>query len=149
MTQDVQVGTVLTTKDWPEMVSLLGPRIEPFLANGNIGNWSVINGLDGFALDRKVHAANWNFFFMAARVQGTVLGRLGTNNVRKALKRILSKLRDENFNCLEVTGIVVRSFLGVSHTTVSAHSRHIQQDWQLTDASQRQTSQRDATWAKG
>jgi hypothetical protein len=40
------------------------------------GNWSVVRALDGFALDRKIHAAGWNFFFMAAEVRVMFFGSL-------------------------------------------------------------------------
>jgi hypothetical protein len=42
------------------MTRLLGLESEPYS-----GNWSLVKVLGGFALDRKIHAAGWNFFFMA------------------------------------------------------------------------------------
>ncbi|PYX17254.1 MAG: hypothetical protein DMG84_04230 [Acidobacteria bacterium] len=32
------------------------------------GNWKLLKALDGIVLDRKIHAAGWNFFFMATEV---------------------------------------------------------------------------------
>jgi len=57
-------------------------------------------------------------------------------------------VRLHNFNCLEVTGIVANRFLGVPYTTVSAHSRHIQQGWRLDGAEERRSSHHDAASAK-
>jgi len=113
------------------------------------GNWSVVKALDGFALDRKIRTAGWNFFFMAAEVKVMFFGALGTKKIHNALKRILAKVRHQSFNGLEVTGIVAKRFLGVPYATVSAHSRHIQQSCCLDSAEARQTSQRDAEWARG
>jgi hypothetical protein len=42
------------------MTRLLGLESEPYS-----GNWSLVKVLGGFALDRKIYAAGWNFFFMA------------------------------------------------------------------------------------
>jgi hypothetical protein len=148
MAQEVQAGTVLMQES-PEMVDFLGLNSEPFLGPGRLGNWRLVSGLDGFGFDRKVRASGWNLFFMAAEVKATVLGGLSTGNVRKAVKRILGKSGEREFNCLEVTGIAAKHFLGVPYTTVSAHSRHIQKDWQLDDLKRRQAGQRDAAWAKG
>ena len=45
MAQEVQVGTILIS-EWPQ---IFGLENEPFS-----GQWSVVNGLDGFGLDRKI-----------------------------------------------------------------------------------------------
>jgi len=45
---------------WPQ---LLGLESEPYS-----GRWSVVKAPDGFALDRKIRAAGWNFFFIASQV---------------------------------------------------------------------------------
>jgi hypothetical protein len=38
---------------------------------------------------------------------------IGAKNIQGALKRILGIVRQQNFNCLEVAGIVAKRFLGV------------------------------------
>jgi hypothetical protein len=143
MTATVQVGTILM-EDRPIMARALGLHSEPYSAN-----WGVVEALDGFALDRKIHAAGWSFFFMAAEVKVMFFGAIGAKNIQNAVKRMLGKLRPMNFNCLEVTGIVAKRFLGVPYTVVSAHSRHIQQSCYLDGADGRRTSQRDAEQDRG
>ena len=143
MPPTVQVGAILI-EEGPLMTRVLGLESEPYS-----GSWSVVKALDVFALDRRIHAAGWNFFFMAAEVKGMFFGALGAKKIQNALKRILGKVRGRDFNCLEVTGIVAKRFLGVPYATVSAHSRHIQQSCYLDDAEGRRTSRRDAEWARG
>src|SRR5208282_1382462 len=63
MPQEVQVGTILIS-EWPQPFGL-----ETELYSGR---WSVAMGLDGFAVDRKIRAAGWNFFFIASEVKGIV-----------------------------------------------------------------------------
>jgi hypothetical protein len=139
----VQVGTILM-KEWPGMTQLLGLESEPCS-----GEWSLLKVLDGFTLDRKIHAAGWNFFFMAAEIKVMFWGSVGAAKIQNALQRILEKVKPQQFNGLEVTQIVGRSFLGVPYVTVSAHSRHLQQSCYLDSALARQTIERDAEWAKG
>jgi hypothetical protein len=55
MTPKVQVGTILL-EERPLIVQVLELESEPYS-----GNWSVIKGLDGSSLDRKIHTAGWNF----------------------------------------------------------------------------------------
>jgi hypothetical protein len=143
MTATVQVGTILL-EDRPVLAQALGLESEPYSAN-----WGVIKTLDGLALDRKIQAAGWNFFFMAAEVKVMFFGAIGVNSIQNALRRMLEKVKPLNFNCLEVTGIVGKRFLGVPYTVVSGHSRHIQKSCQLDGADRRRTSQRDAGHAGG
>jgi hypothetical protein len=143
MSPTIQVGTVLID-DSPLITSLFGVETEACSSN-----WSVIKMLDGFALDRKIHAAGWNFFFMAAEVRVRFFGAVEGKKIQNAVTRILRKVRPQHFNGLEVTGIVAKHFLGVPYTIVSAHSRHIQQSCRLDSELARSKSQRDAEWARG
>jgi hypothetical protein len=104
---------------------------------------------DALTLDRNIHTAGWNLFFMAAEVKAMFFGSLTAAKAQSALKRILAKVKQQHFNGLEITAIVARHFLGVPYVTVSAHSRHMQHSCNLDTAEIRQTSQDDAEWAKG
>ena len=141
MTATVQVGTILI-EDRPLIAQTLGLQSESYQAN-----WGV-TALDGVALGRKIHAGGWNFFFMAAEVKVMFFGAIGANSIQNAVKRMLGKLKPMNFNCLEVTGIVAKRFLGVPYTVVSAHSRHIQQSCYLDGDDERRVSQHDAERAR-
>jgi hypothetical protein len=143
MPSTVNVGTILM-KEWAGMPDRLGLEIEPCS-----GDWSSIKALDGFALDHKIHAAGWNFFFMATEVKVMFFGALGAVKIQNALRRILAKVKSQNFNSLEVTAIVARSFLGVPYVTVSAHCRHMQQSCNLDSHDARRASQSNAAWARG
>jgi hypothetical protein len=117
MAQAVRVGTILVS-GWPPLFDL---ETEAYS-----GSWSRVKLLDGTALDRKVRAAGWNFFFIASEVRTAFVGAIGAKKLGGALNRILIKLKPENFNSLEVTGIVRKKFMGFPYTIVSAHSRHLQ-----------------------
>ena len=143
MPSTVQAGTILM-KEWPGLPQILGLETEP-----SFGDWSLVKVMNGFALDRQIHAAGWTFFFMAAEVKAMFFGSLGVAKVQSALKRILAKVKPQHFNGLEVTAIVSRHFLGVPYVTVFAHSRHLQHSCNLDSAEARQASQDNAEWAKG
>jgi hypothetical protein len=143
MPPTIQVGTVLID-DSPLITRFLGLECETCS-----GNWSVVKLLDGFALDRKIHAAGWNFFFMAGEVKVLFFGAFSARNIQNATKRVLAKVKRRHFNGLEVTGIIAKQFLGVRYGIVLAHSRHIQQGGRLDGAEVRRLSQRDNDWASG
>jgi hypothetical protein len=140
----VQVGTVLIGEESPRMSEVLALQSEPYFKN-----WSVVTLFDGRALDDKVRAARWNFFFLADEIKATFFGAIAEIKVRAALQRIARKVKLREFNCLEVTGIVAKRFLGVPYVTVSAHSRHIQQDCRLASIESRRNGRQDADWARG
>jgi len=138
MPQSVQVGAILIENS-PLMAKLFGLESRPYL-----NDWGVVESLDGFGVDRKIRAARWNFFFMAAEVKVMFFGAPQAQKIQNALKRILAKVRPQNFNSLEVTGIVAKSFFGIPYAVVSAHSRHIQESCCLDGEEARRVSQRDA-----
>ena len=103
------------------------------------GSWKLLKAFDGVDLDRKIHAAGWNFFFMATEVKVMFFGALGAQKVLSAVQRILAKVKGQDFNCVEVTGIVAKRFLGVPYAIVSAHSRHVQPSCRLDSAEARRS----------
>ena len=139
----IQVGSILIEGS-PRMTQVLGLESEPYS-----GNWRLVKVLRGFALDHKIRASGWNFFFMATEMKTMIFGAIGANKIQKALKRILEKVKGQHFNSLEVTGIVEKRFLGVPYAIVSAHSRHVQQSCYLDSAEARRAYQHDAAWARG
>jgi hypothetical protein len=132
MTPNIQVGTILIG-DEPQLSRVLAVNSDRYS-----GNWSVLRNLDSKALDREIHEVKVMF-----------LGKIGAHRVQQALKRILKKVKHLDFNCLEVTGIVAKSFCGMPYATVAAHSRHIQQSGQLDEIEIRRAAQRAADWARG
>jgi len=129
MPQTVQVGSILVKESL--MPELLGLEIEGLEVEQYSANWNLIGTLDGFALDRKLRDAGWNFFFMAGEVKAMFLGAIGAKKIQNALYRIFEKAVEKPYNALEVTGIVRKRFLGMPFTVVSAHWRHIQQSCYL------------------
>src|ERR1043166_4813339 len=45
------------------------PQLKGFETESGFGEWRMVKGSDAFALDRKIHAAGWNLFFMASEVK--------------------------------------------------------------------------------
>jgi hypothetical protein len=144
MTATIQVGTILIADDSPAADQILASDGKAYLKN-----WNVVKSLSGIALDREIRDAGYHFFFLAGEVNAIFFGTVAAQRIQNALKRILTKVRGEHFNCLEVTGIRPKRCMGLHYTIVSAHSRHIQRSCQLDSIEQRQAASRDAEWARG
>jgi hypothetical protein len=88
--------------------------------------WQSVKGLDGYAIGRKIPEAGWTFFYMAGEGRTTAFGREGQKTVRRAIQKILSALKSEKSNSLEITDVVFKTFLGMPYATVSFHLRNLQ-----------------------
>ncbi len=117
----VEVGTIFI-ENRPLILRALKLESESYS-----GTWGVLQWHTSASLDQRIRGTGWNCFFLAAEVEGSAFGALAAKSLRRALNQIFIKVRKPNFNCLEVTNIVERRFLGVPYVTVCAHSRHIQQ----------------------
>jgi hypothetical protein len=111
--------------------------------------WEIIKSADGDLLERDLRKAGWNFFFLAETVQATVWGHRGERTVRRALRRVMARVKLLKFNCLEITEITQKRFLGLPYVHVSAHSRHIQRSSTMQSQVERSQAEAAAIWAVG
>ncbi|HEX2715968.1 MAG TPA: hypothetical protein VHM88_27610 [Candidatus Acidoferrales bacterium] len=132
MPHTIETGIILI-KEGTLLPEALRLESEPFAPG-----WRLVKDLDGYGLDRRIQEAGWTFFCLAGEIKATVLGLDGQKTVRRAVKRILGKLKSEKFNSLEITAVASKRFLGVPYASVSARSRHIQESMFLFRAKDHQ-----------
>ena len=121
MPDNIKTGTILIAEGaiLPASLSL---ESEPY-AYG----WRLIKNLDCKALDQIISQAGWNFFYIAGAIEHDAFGSDENKTIRKAIKRVMKKLKLKNFNCLEITRVIAKRSLGLPYMRVSAHSCHIQE----------------------
>jgi hypothetical protein len=88
--------------------------------------WRSVKGLNGYATDRETLEAGWTFFYLAGESRTTAVGGEGQKTARRVVKKILASLKSEKCNSLEVTSVVLKTFLGMPYTTISFHLRNLQ-----------------------
>ena len=121
MAETIDTGTILF-KDGTFLPDALQFDSEPCVTD-----WRLVKDLDGYGLDRKIRDAGWRFFCIAGEIKSIVFGFEGQRNVRRAVKRMLARLKSDKFNSLQITRVVSKRFLGVPYVSVTACSRHIQE----------------------
>ena len=121
MADKVKAGTILIEEGTPLPESLR------FESESYSNGWRLVKNLNGYELDQKTTKAGWNFFYMAVEIKATAFGSDEEKALRKAVNRVLTRLKSEKFSCLEITQVVAKHFLGLPYVTVSAHPRHIQE----------------------
>ena len=121
MTDEVKTGTILIERDasMPESLRLEG--------NCFSSRWRSVSNLDLNGLDTAINKAGWTFFFMAGEIKITAFGFDQERAVRRAVNQVITNAESHKCNCVEITEVSTKSFLGMPYVNVTAHSRHIQE----------------------
>ncbi len=130
MPNQVQPGTMMVRQS--VILQSLGVESEPYCEN-----WRSLSVRDSSCLDHKVRAAGWNLFFMAGELRAVVPAWGGQNSLRRGVKRLLAQTLLQDFNCLEVSHILRKRFLGIPYVSIAAHPRHIQEGCQIQSVERR------------
>jgi|SRR5271165_326992 len=130
MPNQIQAGTLIVHQS--AIIDTLDVDSEPYCRN-----WRSLGILDSSELDRKVRAKGWNLFFMAGEIRAVVPGWGGHNTLRRGVKRLLAQTRLQHLNCLEVTHILRKYFVGIPYLSIAAHPRHLQEGSQIQSSQQR------------
>ncbi len=130
---DIQSGTILIKSD----VRL--PKSVPFESK-QYGYWKVLNGVDGFAVERGLSPAGWHFFFVAPEIKATAISSTRQGALKKALRKLTRATAAGSLNALELVKIRVKHFLGFYYVMVIAHTRHVKDSPFLRDLDPYRTS---------
>ena len=127
MADAIKTGTILITEGalLPESLSF---ESEPY-AYG----WSLVKNIDSNRFTQLIKEAGWNFFYIAGVIEANAFGSDNKKSAHKAITRVIANLKSKNFNCLKITRVVEKQSLGLLYVSVSAQSRHIQEDQTLAD----------------
>ena len=130
MPNHIQAGTMMVQPS--ESLRALGIVGEPYCES-----WQSLGVSESSGLNRKIHDSGWKLFYMADELKTSVPAWGGQKTLRRGVKRLLSQTRLQHFNCLELTQVSRKRFLGIPYVSIAAHSRHIQQESQIQSTAQR------------
>jgi hypothetical protein len=128
MTQAIIIGTLLVKAGTIMPESL---RLERDLY---LKDWELVKNLGSSDLDRKLSDVGWSFFYMAGEVNAMAFGSDLEKTTHRAVKRVIANMKSDRFNCLEISRVSAKSFLGLPYVTVAGHPRHIQESLYLFHA---------------
>ena len=130
MTKLIEVGTLLLKEGTPLPSSV---AVE---TNLYLEGWELDTNLSSSKLDRKLSDAGWTFFYMAGELTATAFGADSEKTTRTAVKGVIAELNRGRFNCLEISRVAAKSFLGLPYVSVAGHARHVQESFCLFYAEQ-------------
>jgi hypothetical protein len=117
MTDRIRLGTMLVA-DNTDMPTTLVIGTEHYLAG-----WSSITGSTGAQLGKEIENAGWTFFYMAGEIRTSGFGFNDQSRTARAVAHVIDVVRRENCNCLEITQMRRRSFVGLPYTSLVAHGQ--------------------------
>ena len=128
MAEKINAGTILIKEGTllPEGLQL---ESDPYLKG-----WRLVKSPGSPGIDRKLCEAGWTFFYMAAEVDAMAFGSESEKTTQRAVKKVIANIKSEKFNCLEISHVAAKGFLGMPYVTVAAHPRHIQESLYLFHA---------------
>lgn len=100
------------------------PKLLRLDSEAYTNDWRTVNVRTVF--EKDIQLADWTFFFMAGSFEATAFGFDQAKSVHTAVERLITSAKSRQCNCLEITAVTMKSFLGLPYASVSAHSRHVQ-----------------------
>jgi len=121
MAPRIEIGTLLI-KAGMDLPGKLQLESTPYLEG-----WRLVKNLSPSGLDGELCAVGWSFFYMAGEVKAIAFGSDLEKTTRRAIQKVIANMKSDRFNCLEISRVAVKSFMGLPYVSVAAHPRHIQE----------------------
>ncbi len=107
--------------------------------------WRAVSGCGGFDLDQRLRKAGWACFFLADELKSM---SFGAGSLERAVRKLLAKVKMQEFNCAELTSVTRSTLLGIPYCRVRGHSRHIQRGFEVDALDTRIRLQEQTDWAQ-
>jgi len=121
MAAKINTGTILIKE------GVLLPQSLPVESEPYSKGWRLVKNLRSSEMDRQLFEAGWNLFYLAeGALSAAAFGSDTEKTTRRAIKKVIATLKSKQLNCVEITQVAAKRFLGLPYVTVLAHPRHIQ-----------------------
>jgi hypothetical protein len=128
MAQTIEIGTLLLKE------GTRSPKALPIETDPYLKGWSRVKNLTCSGVDRKLSEVGCTFFYMAGEVKAIAFGSNSEKTTRRAVKKVIANMKSGRCNCLEISRVEAKSFLGLPYVAVTGHPRHIQESIYLFHA---------------
>ena len=125
MPNQIQPGTMMVQQS--VILQSLGVESEPYCRNRH-----SLGIIESSGVDHKVRAAGW-----PASSERWCPPGADRTTLRRGVKRLLAQTWLQHFNCLEVSHVLRKRFLGIPYVSIAAHPRHLQEGCQIQSVEQR------------
>jgi hypothetical protein len=99
--------------------------------------WRLLSCASVAELERRLHNSGRELFFLVGSTEASAFALERKAAVIKALAAVLSTVRAEGRNAVEISAIRAVNLLGVHYVTITAKPRHVQEQPVLLEPAQR------------
>jgi len=121
MAAKINAGTILIKE------GVLLPESLPVVSEPYSKGWRLVKNLRSSEMDRQLFEAGWNLSYLAeGDLSAAAFGSDTEKTTRRAIKKVIATMKSKQLNCVEITQVAAKRFLGLPYVTVLAHPRHIE-----------------------
>jgi hypothetical protein len=120
MTDTLNAGT-LFLEDGTVFPEAMTVSVKQYLSG-----WLIITSDTIAEMTKAIEGAGWTFFYMAGELHANGYGSSDEARTDQAMAHLLAAAKSERCNCLEISQVKRKSFLGFQYTSIIGHARHIQ-----------------------
>ena len=122
MNQEIKPGTMFLQSgtDIPESVSVDHSH--------STKGWASIESSISRQFRQDLHSAGWTFFNMGVEIEVTVVGFNKQKLEDRAAQKLIDIVKSQDYNCVQVTQIRNKGWLGTTTLTLNAQARQVQKD---------------------
>jgi hypothetical protein len=124
------------------------PRVLELNSLNFLDCWRVMSCRDRRTFFDQVDASGWHLFFIGGRLNTVSLGTNREDAIRRGVKRLAARVRSDSYNCMEITEISTRRFLGIPYVFIAADMLHIQHGFILDGQDTRKSARLANEWAR-
>ncbi len=114
-------GTVLMKED------TILPDSVRVTRHASWNGWVAIKSIDPRGLDKQLRDVGWTIHLREGAVERGSFGFDAESRFDRAMRSAIRYAQTDNCNCLEFDQMTEKSFCGIPYTSVSIHSRHIEE----------------------
>ena len=89
--------------------------------------WRAVINMQADGVDKRFSQMGWTCFQKASRGSVNMIGFRNAGTLIKAFQKIVRDSGQVNFNCMEITQVVQKNFMGISYVHLAASARNIKQ----------------------
>lgn len=104
------------------------PKEAGFENQSYLSGWECMKASSADQLAKELNLAGWTFFYTAHEIRVTTFGFNREAMETRTAKRLIQAAKAQECNCLEVSSVKVKRWLGLCRVRTSAHTRHAQQN---------------------
>jgi hypothetical protein len=93
--------------------------------------WQRVVNFHSYDLDRALQKADWTFRYSCPKQRAVAFGFGRKDTAMRAFNKMVAAVNNKSYNCLELSGESIASFLGFTRVQLTGHPRTIEERYAI------------------